>query len=266
MLLQILDYWVADIHLNTISVTKIQLYLRYHILQTGRDLYIREDTIKGRLYRYIPDLNEEFLTCDMSLNVGDTFQLPTFSSDSRSRYFYKEAGIKLVVDSIDYINGRKVIYFPFIILYENNNPYPVFKSDYYDGKYSEYSIIPAFIEGIGPTFSPFVYAFHTLEEDMNVMLCVEKNDTLTFMLNEELGCIQDKAAIKEIENAKIHISPNPTNDQIKLIIDNISDVSGKILILDIIGHVVYRQTIHDNTTIVNVASLSQGVYTVVFYE
>jgi hypothetical protein len=232
--------------------------------RTGRDLYIREDTNTGRLYRYIPDLNKEFLTCDMSLNVGDTFQLPLFSSDYRSLYFYEEAGVKLVVDSIVYINGRKVIYFPYIILYENNKPYPVFSSAYYDGKFSEYSIIPSFIEGIGPTFSPFAYTVHSLETDLNVMLCVEKNDTLTFMLNEELGCFQAAAAINEIENAKINIFPNPANDYITLTFNNINDVSGEIIIIDIIGNVVYRKTIHDNSTRFNVASFSQGVYTVVF--
>jgi len=102
------------------------------------------------------------------------------------------------------------------------------------------------------------------DEDLNVMLCVDKNDTLAFMLNEQLGCFQFAVNIKEIENAKIHIFPNPTNDYINLSIDNLPDISGEILILDIIGHVVYRKTIDDNTTKVNVAPFAQGVYTLVF--
>jgi predicted nicotinamide N-methyase len=96
------------------------------------------------------------------------------------------------------------------------------------------------------------------------MLCIEKNDTLTFMLNEQLGCFQAAAAINEIENAKINILPNPANDYITLTFNNINDVSGEIIIIDIIGNVVYRKTIHDNSTRFNVASFSQGVYTVVF--
>ena len=221
-------------------------------------LYIREDTNTGRLYRYFPNLNKEFLTCDMSLNVGDTFQLPLFSSDCQFPYFYEEAGIKLVVDSIVYINGKKVIYFPYIILYENNNPYPVFYSAYYDGKYSEYGIIPAFIEGIGPTFSPFVYTVHSLETDLNVMLCIEKNDTLAFMLNNQLGCYQSFVDIKEIENAKINIFPNPASDQ--LILDNGQEIMNEIRIFDMLGKEVKCLFINNTKTTLNITHLTKGFY------
>jgi len=221
-------------------------------------IYIREDTNTGRLYRYFPNLNKEFLTCDMSLNVGDTFQLPKYSEYFRHpEYFHWEEGEKIVVDSIAYINNKKIIYFPYI---QNS----INSSTYYDGKFKEYGIRPIFIEGIGPTYSPFGQASPFSDEDLNVMLCVEKNDTLTFMLNEQLGCYQFAVTIKEIENAKIHIFPNPANDYLTLTIDNLTDISGDVLIIDIIGHVVYCKTIHDNTTKINVASFSQGVYTLIF--
>lgn len=233
----------------------------YRVLEyrnSCHSMYIREDTNTGRLYRYFPNLNKEFLTCDMSLNVGDTFQLPVYSDYFRfPEYFYWEEGAKLVVDSIVYINNKKIIYFPYI----RNT---VYGSAYYDGSFEKFGIRPLFIEGIGPTYSPFGQALPYSDEDLNVMLCVDKNDTLAFMLNEQLGCFQFAVNIKEIENAKIHIFPNPTNDYINLSIDNLPDISGEILILDIIGHVVYRKTIDDNTTKVNVAPFAQGVYTLVF--
>ena len=57
-----------------------------------------EDTNTGRLYRYFPNLNKEFLTCDMSLNVGDTFNYRYIAIILVSRIFYWEEGAKLVVD------------------------------------------------------------------------------------------------------------------------------------------------------------------------
>ena len=230
------------------------------------DLYIREDTTFGRIYRYFPDLKKEFLTCDMSLNVGDTFQLPVFSDDYFYDYFYDEAGFKLVVDSIVYINGKKVIYFPFINVYDELS-HLIYFSHYFSGNYynyNKYNIIPAFIEGVGPTFSPFVFAYRSMERDMSVLLCVDKNDTLSFMLNEELGCYQSAAKIAEIGNATIQILPNPANDCITLTFENMDNVMGEIIIIDMIGNVVYRNSIVNNSTQVNVSSFSQGVYTVVF--
>ena len=64
------------------------------------EFYFREDTNTGRLYRYIPSIDEELLLCDMSLSVGDTFSFPTTWGVNQS-----------IVDQISYINGKKVIYF-----------------------------------------------------------------------------------------------------------------------------------------------------------
>ena len=230
-----------------------------------RHLYVREDTIMGRIYRYFPDVKKEFLTCDMSLNVGDTFHLPVLP-DAQG-YFYHEAGTKLVVDSVAYINGKKVIYFPYIG--KGDSPSSSLASHYFSGTYyAKYNIIPAFIEGIGPTFSPFVYAIPESENDMNVLLCVDKNDTLAFMLNEELGCDQSGVNVKEIENVKIQIFPNPANDHITLRFGNTDNIKGQIVITDMIGGVVYRNSIINNSMqlIINISSFSQGIYTLIFFN
>lgn len=227
------------------------------------NLYIREDTTYGRIYRYFPDLKKEFLTCDMSLNVGDTFQLPILPDVQG--YFYYEAGTKLVVDSIAYINGKKVIYFPYIGA--GDSPSSSLASHYFSAiYYVKYDIIPAFIEGIGPTFSPFVYAVPGAENDMNVLLCVDKNDTLSFMLNEDLGCYQSAAKIAEIENAKIQIYPNPANDCITLTFENTDNIKGQIIVTDMIGSVVYRNYVINNLMQLNVSSFSQGIYTLIFFN
>ena len=69
-------------------------------LYFGVEFYFREDTVTGRLYRYIPMLDEELLLSDMSMTVGDTIS------------FFDSSGIHhAVVESISFENGRKVIHF-----------------------------------------------------------------------------------------------------------------------------------------------------------
>lgn len=70
------------------------------------EFYFREDNTTGRLYRYIPSIDEELLLCDMSLMVGDTFSFPTMWGIRQS-----------VVDQISFDNGRKVIYFEDNVFY-----------------------------------------------------------------------------------------------------------------------------------------------------
>ena len=64
------------------------------------DLYFREDTATGRLYRFDPRLGDEILLSDMSLMVGDTFS-----------YAGEYQMYQTVVDSVFYEDGKKAIHF-----------------------------------------------------------------------------------------------------------------------------------------------------------
>ena len=64
------------------------------------DLYFREDTSTGRLYRFDPRLGDEILLSDMSLMVGDTFS-----------YAGEYQMYQTVVDSVFYEDGKKTIHF-----------------------------------------------------------------------------------------------------------------------------------------------------------
>ena len=108
--------------------------------------YFREDTASGRLYRYIPQLDEELLLCDMSLLVGDTF---TFS-DHWGTYH-------AVVASISYENERKVIHF-------KNGPI-------YD---------LAFYEGVFPIYFPIGYCDY-YADCLFSLLCEYKNGDHIFI-------------------------------------------------------------------------------------
>ena len=66
------------------------------------EVYFREDTVLGRLYRYYFRLDTEVLFCDMSLRQGDTFWLPfprvpiTWDYYLAMDYLYGEMGKPMV--------------------------------------------------------------------------------------------------------------------------------------------------------------------------
>ena len=88
----------------------------------GVEFYFREDTVSGRLYRYIPMLDEEILLSDMAMTVGDTI---SFSDSSGIHH--------AVVESISFENGRKVIHFTINYAY-------YYHMEFYEGIFP--SIIP----------------------------------------------------------------------------------------------------------------------------
>lgn len=74
-------------------------------------VYLREDTLTGWIFRYYPYSDTEVVTCDMSLQEGDTFYFPS-TPDTYTWYEELSGQGFVVVDSVTYSNGRKVIWFP----------------------------------------------------------------------------------------------------------------------------------------------------------
>jgi hypothetical protein len=223
----------------------------------NNNIFIREDTVSGQLFRYIKEFNREFLICDMSLNTGDTFRLPKCNDcpDSHEYYLnysYREEGEEIVVDSIVYINGKKVIYFSGMI---ESNYY-----HYYDGfdYYRRYFFL-TFIEGVGPTYGPFGYVYNG-ERLLSVLLCVEKDDTLTHITSPELGCYQFGVSIEKIETNPFRLYPTPANDKIHLELNGEEFVNGAVRIIDPVGQIVYNNVLMSIKEIIPIAHLSSGIY------
>ncbi|MBO4282892.1 MAG: hypothetical protein J5873_06855, partial [Bacteroidales bacterium] len=160
------------------------------------EVYFREDTVLGRLYRYYFRLDTEVLFCDMSLRQGDTFWLPfprvpiTWDYYLAMDYLYGEMGKPMVVDTVFYLNGRKHIRFAYL------NAKSLFckRSGGISGIAECYHVPLAFIEGIGPT-----YGVGNMNKSLPILLCVHKDDTLAFMMNEATGCWLTEAAVPESE-------------------------------------------------------------------
>ena len=224
--------------------------------------YVREDTMTGKIYRYIPDLEEEFLICDMTLSAGDTFQLPIFFDyDPSWNYFYREQGYNAVVKQIDTIGGRKIIEFYDI-------PSETYSFFYNDDPlhYRELNIYLKFIEGIGPIYGPLGYlnGYTGQEYTLGAVLCVHRDDTLFYMTSELLGCGQYYVKIDKFESSVIRIYPNPVNDLVSIEIGD-NKTGGKLFILNSMGMVVYQESVNRNVVTLNVSHLLAGFYAV-FYE
>ena len=213
-------------------------------------LIVREDTT-GKIFRYYPSIEDEILICDMSLNQGDTFQLPTLGEWTSMETYYVEEGYILVVDSVTYEDGRKIIHFPDIDL-------SIGFSFFYIGLFSDYNVGLKFIEGIGPTYGPFGYV--TMSENfLPLLLCSTQNGQLEYMLHDSLGCYQDNhGGIPDVENIKIKLYPNPSDGLIYLDLDeNCTDCY--VEVFNLLGVSVYSTTISESMTI-DLSNNPAGIY------
>ena len=224
------------------------------------DFYVREDNITGRLYNFCASRGEEVLWCDMSLMVGDTFYFP-LKDGWGFYYFWGDDGYRnySIVDSIYYINNKKVISFPFqIATYLETEPYYLAPSR---------KLLLKFIEGIGPLFGPATekYGNGSKEEvHYTLLLCIHKDDTLTFMTNPIFGCEQVGYVPVKIKENKMHelkLTINLDNTELKVELpDELKNEKGDIYIFDIIGRVLIKKVFSTNPQIIDISNFKHGAY------
>ena len=220
------------------------------------DAYLREDTVNGRLYaRYSTDLvDDEYLLCDLSLSVGDTFVLPDGSAN------WSSYGDRImVVDSVGYPSGKKVIYLSSC----NYNNEIFYTSTYFSP--ADFNISLRFMEGVGPMYgvnpAPPQYTHH-----LGLLLCLYKDDSLYYMTHETLGCFQSTADIPLYPESCLQVYPNPTNDQVTLEFITEEEVSGTEIIRDMVGRVCRQFSVNDKKTTLELSSLPQGAYMLTFID
>ena len=218
--------------------------------------FLREDTVTGRLYgRYSNvETDEEYVLCDLSLSVGDTLLIPggllTVYGDK-----------PMVVDSVTHIFGKKVIHLK--ALQEDD--------DYYFGAFNapymrEYNISLRFIEGIGPTFGIVPTFEFSFENDLGLLLCMHKDDTLHYMTHETLGCNQCGADIPEYSQSIPQVFPNPTIGNITMAFCTEKVTSGLVIVRDMVGRICKQLSVTDTNITLDVSSLPKGVYMLTFTD
>ncbi|MBR6131387.1 MAG: T9SS type A sorting domain-containing protein [Bacteroidales bacterium] len=233
------------------SDTAVYNNTKYRLFQTpiGYNMYVREDTSTGRIFRYYPASDIEVMTCDMSLQEGDTFYFP-FSPDFW--YYEFEENGSVVVDSVTYSNGRKVIWFPTVsdgsfFGLDMNSSYPL-----------------CFIEGVGPTYGPFGYVQVSLENWLGLLLCVHHNDSLVYMADPVLGCEQYLVSVPEYPDVSMKLYPNPAGNTLHVEFEGADDPQGTLSVTDITGVAVLTRECHEPVTQLDVSNLTPGLYVVSF--
>ncbi len=233
------------------------------------DYYVREDTSLGHLYRYDPQTETEYLICNMSLEKGDTFVFPRHPS-----YLY-DMPVCGIVDTVVYLNGKKNIIFRTDTASNSPCSYPL--SLYFENRADEHIPI-MFMEGIGPNYTPCGWisnlfceceggCFYLLGSwniifQYPLLLCVHKDDELTYMADERAGCDQCILSVKEEESNKCIIYPNPAHSFLNIGIENATMQNGTLYITDMVGRVVYSQETADNHLKINIKRFQSGLYVV----
>ena len=249
---------VSDVTPNPLSTTKTFVQRANDTTTIGGNTYfkipsevskgnilLRENTAEGKLYRYYPELEGEYVICDLGLNVGDTFSLPPF---------YKEGGYlfsKRIVDSVWYNDGKKVL-----SLKRLNNSLPL-------GNCIDVLRPIVFTEGIGPNYGPFFqintrvyfvckwYEFTFYDQ----LLCMSKDDEEIFV-DTVLGCFYEliEGGVNESKASYITLYPNPTDETFTIEAENITNVE----IFDLAGQKVLSDRSGNQT--INADNLTTGVY------
>ena len=143
------------------------------------EFYFREDTGTGRLYRYFPMHDEEeVLLCDMSLEVGDSFNV----SDQWGTH-------TVVVESVSFENERKVI---------------VFENTYEDGL--------AFYEGVFPSYYPI--GFMDYWGCDSYLLCEYKDGEQVFENPQYGTCFIYQTSVQEQDQQIVSLYPNPAKGEV----------------------------------------------------
>ena len=209
-------------------------------------LILSEDTLNGRLY------NWGYLICDMSLSEGDTFFYPAFFCD-----------MAMLADSVRYIMGRKTI---FLSLLNCQDDY--FFGTVYADRHADYPFSIQFIEGIGPTCGltpgqtiyqssdPNKYA----EPNLMPLLCLYKDDSLTYMADGRLGCYQACVGVPQYAQIIMNLYPNPATQYVVLDMSTGEEMNGWVAIMDMLGKQCHQQKAIGTSIRISVSDLPTGMY------
>ena len=212
---------------------------------------LSEDTAYGRLY-YEPS---HTLICDMSLSEGDTFCLVNYVN---GHYF-------MLVDSVRFVAGRKIIHLSLI-----NRLDDYFFGTIYANQHAEYPISIRFIEGIGPSYGIYPWGIVSIPpagchinegyDYLSYLLCMHKDDSLVYLADERLGCIQNFVGLTDYPSNSMDLYPNPATQYVVLDMSTGEEMDGTVMITDMTGRTCGRQHVKGINCRISVADLPIGMY------
>lgn len=190
-------------------------------------IFLREDILEQKVYRYDTQQNEEYLLFDFSLNIGDSVYIHDFGPKYATIY---------KIDTVQTNDGKfRRRFF---------HDYELSGESYY-------------IEGIGGVQGFFISPVSFFENGYFTMCVKTKENT---EITNENGCYTF-TAINEFNNPKLstlRIYPNQVEDNLTII----SSFNETIIMYDLLGNVVYSTEITKGENTIDLSFLSPQVYIV----
>jgi hypothetical protein len=188
----------------------------------------REDATNGKLW-YSPPENgkEEFLIMDLTLNVGDVFDLPIYTTF-----------IPVQVVNIYYADQKKHIEFDFP---------------------TQWGEPLRFIEGVGRNIAMFNFWFG----EYTYVACKYNKGELFYMNSNPNfeGCALNTSSIGESFLEGIVVYPNPCDSYLDIKIPvYFSEKPIKISVYNIYGEMVFGNRLQSSSIIINTETLAKGIY------
>lgn len=204
---------------------------------SGLPGFVREDNIQGKAWFYSTNNNTEYLVMDLSLKLGDTFNLYNWSNDPNP----------FVVDSVYYVSSKKHV-----------------RLNAWTSICSMNEKI-TFIEGSGTTASLFYQRDLHGNFVTSYMLCQHKNGlkvagNILFSDSCYICSVGTQEYNSDINSVKIF--PNPAIDILSIETRANSLSNFNLTIYNVFGEHVISQPIKSILTDINISNLHRGVYIV----
>lgn len=237
--------WVDSVYTNSDTLIGGRVYKK--VIST-RDfpgnVYLREDTVTGRVWITGPTgcsiARHEWLVCDMSLHLADTFSIGWAASSPDSLR---------VVDSVFYDHGLKVIRLKNPSANGANEVMPVIY----------------FTEGIGPDRGPLLMTFNCSLCWTPYLLCVYKDGVQQSYSNELYhgDCSPFLAmGLAEVDFLVATLAPDPATDRVTITLRQDANAD-HVMVFDLSGRIVIDEAVATPQTItLDVSPLSAGAYVV----
>ena len=190
----------------------------------------------GQVYFVPRDSLNEFLLYDFTLNIGESVDV-IFQNSSGNNPSYSMA--TTVINNIDTITV-------------NGTPRRRLYTEGYE-----------WIEGIGCVSGLFMEPWINVSNYFRELLCMSKSDTTHYnggpLITGTPGVCELTLNTIELDqnNNYISIYPNPTSDRIN--VQTEKEIQ-KIEAYNLMGKLVFKQTVNSNHTHFNVSHLSKGIY------
>jgi hypothetical protein len=205
---------------------------------TGYYGALRNDSVNKKVYFAFDGLSNDTLLYDFNLSVGDTLPV-SYINDT----IHGSPNIFNWVSAIDSISIGGIYHKQFWISADT----AMWQTNYV-----------SIIEGVGSTFGVFAKLIPPFEAG-STLICLVENGLLAYPDGSGVPCDPLTVGINKDPNVNsFEVYPNPVNGKFQIISMGIQQYN--IIITDVYGNEIYRNTIVNNTKEIDLSNYSNGIY------